>query len=151
MLDNIVNSGKRLLVGITALATLGGCATTATYDVDQFCGTNPIENGTLVKDVANVDDRGIKNVYVRIEKGSEKFVKMNYDGDNIFEEQLYSVDHNDGSRTEVRCFNDGVFEPFGGKWKMHRTEYDANRNLVEEEYQPPLGKVIVKEDYQTAR
>ena len=135
MLENIVNNGKRLLVGITALTALGGCATTATYDVNQFCGTNPIENGILTKGVVNVDNRGIKNTYVRIEDGSKRFVRMDYDGDGMFEEQLFGETHSDGSKTEVRCYNDGVFEPFGGRWKMEHTEYDSKGNLVKEDYQ----------------
>ena len=135
ILDNIVNNGKRLLVGITTLTALSGCATTATYDVNQFCGTNPIENGTVTRNVVNVDDRGIENTYVRIEDGSKIFVRMDYDGDGLFEEQLFKENHSDGSKTEVRCYNDGVFEPFGGRWKMEHTEYDSKGNLVKEDYQ----------------
>ena len=135
MLENIVNTGKKLLVGATALTALSGCATTTNYEVNQFCGKNPIENGTVVKAVKRVDERGIEISYLRLEKGSEKFVKMDYDGDGMAEEQHYTKTHEDGSRTNVRCFNDGVFEPFGGRWKMERTEYDAKDNIVEEDYQ----------------
>jgi hypothetical protein len=135
ILDNIVNNGKRLLVGITALTALSGCATTATYDVNQFCGTNPIENGTVVKAVKRVDDRGIEISYFKAEKDLEQFVKMDYDGDGMFEEQIYTKNHPDGSRTDVRCYNDGVFEAFGGRWKMEQFDLDSNGNVVKEDYQ----------------
>ena len=135
MLENIVNSGKKLLVGITALSALGGCATTATYDVNKFCGTNPIVDGTVVKAVKSVDDRGIEVSYFKAEKGPEQFVKMDYDGDGMFEEQIYKKTNQDGSNTRVRCYNDGVFKPFGGRWKLEQFDSDSNGNVVKEKYQ----------------
>jgi len=135
ILERIIDNGKKALTGVALLTALSGCATTATYDVNQFCGTNPIKNGTVVKAVKSVDDRGIEVSYFKAEKDLEQFVKMDYDGDGMFEEQIYSKNHADGSRTDVRCYNDGVFEPFGGRWKMEQFDSDANGNIVKEEYQ----------------
>ncbi len=131
ILENMINTGKSLLIGTTLLASLCGCATTTDYTANQFCGTNPIPNGTVTKSVKITDDHGTNISYLRIEKDNEKFVKMDYDGDNMAEEQHYTKTHKDGSRTHVRCYNDGIFKPFGGEWKLEQTEYSANGEIKE--------------------
>ena len=134
ILEKIVSTGKNLLVGTAFLSALGGCATT-NYDVNQFCGKNPIVDGTLTKGVVNVDDRGIKNTYVRIEKDSAKFERMDYDGDGFFETQVYKEQHQDGSRTVIMCTNDKAFPKDDGKWRLRQFEYGADGKLISEGYQ----------------
>jgi hypothetical protein len=135
ILEKIIDAGKYVAGTATLLAMASGCATTTNYDVNQFCGKMPFQNGTVTESVKRIDDRGLEISYLKVENDSERFVKIDYDGDGRSEEQLYRKTHSDGSKTEVRCFNNGVFKPFDGSWNMEHTEYDPKGNLVKEDSQ----------------
>jgi hypothetical protein len=139
ILEKIVNAGKYIAGTASLLAMASGCATTTTYDVNQFCGKMPFQDGTVKEAVKRVDDRGIEISYLRVENDSEIFEKMDYDGDGFSETQVYRKTHSDGSKTFVRCANDeGVLNgqvTKKGAWTLSQTEKNAAGEIVKEDYQ----------------